>query len=150
MFFRKKVLLSLLSLALIIVPISYLNKSNKTKINFFIWQTNEISIGNLIGISLILGTTFSTAINILLINQTNNSKKDRDYFANENTFNDFEDPSNPKKPPERDIREVQPTVSVNYRVVKNSNSDEFNYENLENKNFYSDQDEDWDTTENEW
>ena len=150
MFFRRKVLLSLLSLAIIIVPISYLNKSNKTKINFFIWQTNEISIGNLIGISLILGTTFSTTLNILLINQTNISQKDRDYNANEKTFNDVENHSSQNKPPERDIRDAQPTVSVNYRVVKDSNINEFNYDETEKNDFYSDEDEDWNTSENEW
>ena len=50
-------------------------------------------------------------------------------------------------PPQRDIRETQPTISVNYRVVKNMNDNnvkkDSNYSNLDNK-------DDWDDTDNDW
>ena len=50
-------------------------------------------------------------------------------------------------PPQRDIRETQPTISVNYRVVKNMDDNNFkkdqNYSNPDNK-------DDWDNDDNDW
>ena len=49
-------------------------------------------------------------------------------------------------PPQRDIRETQPTISVNYRVVKNMNDNlkkDINYSNPDNEN-------DWDNSDNDW
>ena len=50
-------------------------------------------------------------------------------------------------PPQRDIRETQPTISVNYRVVKNMNDN-----NLKKDSDYSNQDnmDDWDNADNDW
>ena len=50
-------------------------------------------------------------------------------------------------PPQRDIRETQPTISVNYRVVKNMNDN-----NLKKDLNYSNQDikDDWDNADNDW
>ena len=49
--------------------------------------------------------------------------------------------------PQRDIRETQPTISVNYRVVKNMNDNNFkkdrNYSNPDSK-------DDWDNADNDW
>ena len=50
-------------------------------------------------------------------------------------------------PPESDLRETQPTISVNYRVVKNMNDNNFkkdrNYSNTDNE-------DDWDNADNDW
>ena len=55
--------------------------------------------------------------------------------------------SNVDIPPQRDIRETQPTISVNYRVVKNINDN-----NLKKDRNYSnpDNDDDWDNGDNDW
>ena len=56
--------------------------------------------------------------------------------------------ANVEMPPQRDIREAQPTVSVNYRVIKNTNEN-----NLKNDEYYSDKfdnEDDWENNENEW
>jgi hypothetical protein len=54
---------------------------------------------------------------------------------------------NVEMPPQRDIRETQPTISVNYRVVKNMNDNNFkkdlNYSNPDNE-------DDWDNADNDW
>ena len=54
---------------------------------------------------------------------------------------------NVEMPPQRDIRETQPTISVNYRVVKNMNDNNLkkdrNYSNPDNK-------DDWDNVDNDW
>ena len=54
---------------------------------------------------------------------------------------------NVEMPPQRDIRETQPTISVNYRVVKNTNDN-----NLKKEQSYSNQDsiDDWDNADNDW
>ena len=50
-------------------------------------------------------------------------------------------------PPQRDIRDTQPTISVNYRVIKNVKDNNLkkdgNYSNPDNK-------DDWDNTDNDW
>ena len=51
-------------------------------------------------------------------------------------------------PPERDIRDSQPTISVNYRVIKNT--EENNYERDKNYSSYSDSSDDWDNNESDW
>ena len=50
-------------------------------------------------------------------------------------------------PPQRDIRETQPTISVNYRVIKNVNDNNLNKDpNYSNPNNV----DDWDNTDNDW
>ena len=55
--------------------------------------------------------------------------------------------TNFEMPPQRDIRETQPTISVNYRVVKNMNDNNFKKDQS-----YSNQDikDDWDSADNDW
>ena len=51
-------------------------------------------------------------------------------------------------PPQRDIRDTQPTISVNYRVVKNMEESNFKRDkNLSNNN---DDIDDWDNDESDW
>ena len=68
-----------------------------------------------------------------------------DDFVSHNNEEDME--QNVEMPPQRDIRETQPTISVNYRVVKNMNDNNFkkdqNYSNPDNK-------DDWDNADNDW
>ena len=61
--------------------------------------------------------------------------------------NDEEMEPNFEMPPQRDIRETQPTISVNYRVIKNINDN-----NLKKDQSYSNQDfkDDWDNAEKDW
>jgi len=68
-----------------------------------------------------------------------------DDFVSNNNEEEME--SNVEMPPQRDIRETQPTISVNYRVVKNMNDN-----NLKKDPSYSNQDikDDWDNADNDW
>jgi hypothetical protein len=63
------------------------------------------------------------------------------------TKNEEDMESNVEMPPQRDIRETQPTISVNYRVVKNMNDN-----NSKKDQSYSNQDikDDWDNVDNDW
>ena len=51
-------------------------------------------------------------------------------------------------PPQRDIRETQPTISVNYRVVKNM--DDNNLKKDRNYSNNPDNKDDWDNGDNDW
>ncbi|WP_245151896.1 hypothetical protein [Prochlorococcus marinus] len=73
------------------------------------------------------------------------SENVEDEFVSTNNEEDKE--PNIVMPPQRDIRETQPTISVNYRVVKNMNDNnikkDLNYSNADNE-------DDWDNADNDW
>ena len=51
-------------------------------------------------------------------------------------------------PPERDLRDIQPTISVNYRVIKNNHENEFkDRKKAPNKTQYQD---DWNNNDSDW
>ena len=146
--FKKKYLLLTLFLIIIFQTLLYTNNNQKTSFRFFKWTIQEVSIGKLISISFFSGLFVSTLLNTTI---TNNSFSKKTF---ENVEDDFEShnneenmESNVEMPPQRDIRETQPTISVNYRVVKNMNDNNIkkdrNYSNTDNK-------DDWDNTDNDW
>ena len=56
--------------------------------------------------------------------------------------------SNVEIPPQRDIRDSQPTISVNYRIVQNgeenySKSDQYFSEKPDNQNDWVNENNDW-------
>ena len=51
-------------------------------------------------------------------------------------------------PPQRDIRDTQPTISVNYRVVKNT--EENNFKGVGDYSNSTDNKDDWDYDDNDW
>ena len=147
MIFKKKFLLLIISLIIILQTLLFLNNKQKTSFRYFKWTIQEISLGKLIGISFFSGLFITT----LLTTSFTSYKK--------NTFEDIEDsyepPNNEKDmnskidiPPERDIRDTQPTISVNYRVIKNSEDN--NYKRDQNFSNNSDKRDDWDNVDNDW
>ena len=147
MIFKKKFLLLIISLIIILQTLLFLNNKQKTSFRYFKWTIQEISLGKLIGISFFSGLFITT-----LLSTSFTSYK-------ENTFEDIEDsyepPNNEKDmnskidiPPERDIRDTQPTISVNYRVIKNSEDN--NYKRDQNFSNNSDKGDDWDNVDNDW
>ena len=147
--FKKRYLLLTLFLVIIFQILLYTNNNNKkTSFRYFKWTLQEVSIGKLISISFFSGLFISTLLNNT-INSTsfkkNTSENVEDDFESQNNGEDME--PNVEIPPQRDIRETQPTISVNYRVVKNMNDNnykkELNYSNKDNE-------DDWDNTDNDW
>ena len=147
MFFKRTFLL-LTFLIIIFQILLYTNNNQKTSFRYFKWTLNEISIGKLISISFFSGLFVSTLLNTT-ITTTSFRKKTlenvEDDFVSNN--NQEEKEPNVEMPPQRDIRETQPTISVNYRVVKNMNDN-----NLKKDQSYSNQDinDDWDNADNDW
>ena len=152
--FRKKYLLLIIFLLIIIQTLLYTNNSQKTSFRFF-ESVNEVSLGKLISISFFSGLFVSTLLNNSITSNKNktfkNIEEKYEGQLNEENYeklNNEEDmKSNIEMPPQRDIRETQPTISVNYRVVKNMNDNnlkkDLNYSNLDNM-------DDWDNADNDW
>ncbi len=146
--FKKKYLLLTLFVIIIFQILLYTNNNQKTSFRYFKWTLQEVSIGKLISISFFSGLFLSTLLNTT-ITSTSFRKKPfenmEDDFESQNNEEDIE--PNIEMPPQRDIRETQPTISVNYRVVKNMNDNNFkkdlNYSNKDNE-------DDWDNTDNDW
>ena len=146
--FKKKYLLLTLFLIIIFQILLYINNNQKTSFRYFKWNLQEVSIGKLISISFFSGLFVSTLLNTTITSSSFRKKtldNVEDDFVSNNDEEDME--QNVEMPPQRDIRETQPTISVNYRVVKNMNDNNFkkdqNYSNPDNK-------DDWDIADNDW
>ena len=147
MFFKKKSLLLTLLIIMTIQTILYTNNNQKTSFRYLKWNLQEVSIGKLISISFFSGLFISTLFNATIINAKKNTFENIE--ENYETLNNEEDiKSDVEMPPQRDIRDAQPTISVNYRVVKNMEENNFkgdkNYSNSPNT------EDDWDNDENDW
>ena len=135
-----------------IFTLSILNVKNPEKIKFYLftYKTEEISLGNLIAITFISGFSFSSVLS--LISKNNSQESLENNFTNYNEADksdkynsDQELNSNP--PPERDVRESQPTISVNYRFVDQDNN---SYSSQKTTNNSNNEDNDWVNYDNEW
>ena len=148
--FKKKYLLFSLFLIIIIQTLLYTNNNQKTSFRYFKWTLQEVSIGKLISISFFSGLFLSTLLNTTIASNTFRKKtfeNVEDDFGSQYYDKEEDLEQNVEMPPQRDIRETQPTISVNYRVVKNMNDNNFkkdlNYSNPDNM-------DDWDNADNDW
>ena len=145
--FKKNYLLLTLFLIIILQAFLYTNNNQTTSFRFLKLSVKEVSIGKLISFSFFSGLVISALLNTTNISYKKNNFENKE--ENNEPFNDEIDMnSNVEMPPQRDIREAQPTISVNYRVIKNTNET-----NLKNDGNYSDKfdnEDDWENNENEW
>ena len=146
--FKKKYLLLTIFFIIIFQILLYTNNNQKTSFRYFKWTLQGVSIGKLISISFFSGLFISTLLNTTFSNTSfrkNTFENVEDDFTSQNNEEDIE--PNVEMPPQRDIRETQPTISVNYRVIKNLNDNnskkDRNYSNPDNN-------DDWDNTDNDW
>ena len=136
---------------LIIQTLIYINNTQKSSFRYFIWNIQEIKIGKLIVFSFFSGLLVSTVLsNNKNLNEISNFKKDyveknEDY---ENIINDEDEETEVEPPPQRDIRDTQPTISVNYRVIKNSEDNYSKY--YKNRSDNSQNQDDWNIDSSEW
>ena len=147
MIFKKKFLLLTISLIIILQVLLQINNNQKSAFKYFKWTVQEISIGKLISISFFSGLFISTLLNTTIGGQKKITLENLE--ENFESLNDEEDMKpNIEMPPQRDIRDAQPTISVNYRVVKNNEENNLkkdqNYSNSFNK------EDDWDNYDNDW
>ena len=147
MIFKKKYLLLTIFLIIIFQILLYTNNNQRTSFRYFKWTVQEVSIGKLISISFFSGLLIST-----FLNSTNNINKKNTFENIEENYealdNEVDMKSNVEMPPQRDIRDSQPTISVNYRVVKNT--EENNLKRDQNYSNSPDNNDDWDNDANDW
>ena len=140
----------LLSLILLITfsTLIYVNNSKRTSFRYLIWNISEIRMGKLISISLVSGLIVSTLLNnAVFANNITSQRKDDEYENYEESQVEEEYSSKTEKPPERDIRDTQPTISVNYRVIKdNRDNEEVEIDSSENQKYQ----DDWVNSDKDW
>ena len=148
--FKKKYLLLTLFLIIIFQILIYKNNNQKTSIRYFKWTLQEVSIGKLISISFFSGLLIST-----ILNNTNNIYKKYTSQNSEKIDENYEpinieegSKTNIEMPPQRDIRDAQPTISVNYRVVKST--EENNLKRDRNYSNSTEKKDDWNYEDNDW
>ena len=147
MIFKKKYLLLPFFLIIIFQILLYTNNKERVSLRYLKWTVQEVSIGKLISISYFSGLFISTVLNTTFTGYKKNTLKNAE--ENYEPLSDEEDiKSNVEMPPQRDIRDSQPTISVNYRVVQNgeenySKSDQNFSDKPDNKNDWVNDDNDW-------
>ena len=146
MIFKKKFLLLILFFIIIFQALLYINNNQKTSFKYFKWNIQEASVGQLISISFFSGLFISTLLNTTFTSFKKNTFEEIE--ENYEPLNDEDLKSNIEMPPQRDIRDTQPTISVNYRVVKNTDENNLN----RGKNFSNspEKKDDWNYDDNEW
>ena len=147
MIFKKKFLLLTLFLIIILQTLLFVNNNQKTSFKIFNWTVREVSIGKLICISffsgLFISTLLKTTVTSYKKNISENIEENYESLDNEEDIS-----SNIEMPPQRDIRDAQPTISVNYRVVKNAEENNTKLDqNFSNK---TDNSDDWNDEDNDW
>ena len=140
---------------ILIFTLSIFNVKNPEKIKFYLFtsKNEQISLGNLITLTFVSGFTLSSLLT--LISKTNLQASSDDNFINydeieqkveNNTYQEFKS----DRPPERDVRESQPTISVNYRFV-DQDDDLYNSKNNSKKtNNVNNEDNDWLNNDDSW
>ena len=140
---------------ILIFTLSIFNVKNPEKIEFYLFTSKkeQISLGNLITLTFVSGFTLSSLLT--LISKTNLQASSDDNFINydeieqsveNNTYQEFKS----DRPPERDVRESQPTISVNYRFVDQDDDLYNSKNNLKKTNNVNNEDNDWLNNDDSW
>ena len=147
MIFKKKYLLLTILLIIIVQIALHTNNKQRSSFRYFKWTIQEVSIGKLINISffsgLLISTLLTTTISSYKKNVIENIEENYEPLNNEEDIK-----SNIDIPPQRDIRDAQPTISVNYRVVKNT--EENNLKKNQNYSNNPNNKDDWNNDDNDW
>ena len=148
--YKNKSIILCIFLIIIIQFLLLINNKTKTSFRYFIWNIEEVSIGRLICISFISGLLISFTLNNTLDNVVRtyprNEEGDKTNPENDNSI-DSQDRSY-EMPPERDLRDIQPTISVNYRVIKDNTENELKDRNQGSQN--TKYEDDWENEGSEW
>ena len=150
---KKKFIVFYIFFSILTLSIINIKNPEKTKFYLFTSKTEELSLGNLITITFISGFTFSSLLTLFTNN--NSQKLLDDNFINDDENDKAHDYNFSKeleydRPPERGIRESQPTVTVNYRFI-DQNDNSHGSKNIKNTtDNLNNEDEDWFNNDNEW
>ena len=150
--FKTKNLILSIFLIIIVQILLLINNRQKATFRYLIWNIQDVSIGRLIIFSFVSGLLMSSLLNKTVINNipTNHvfDKKDETTHNDDDSIerDDINEPNDIT--PERDLRDPQPTISVNYRVIKNKGDNEFTnrYDTINNSQYV----DDWNNDDSEW
>ena len=150
--YKKNIIISLL--VLVTIALTSLNVNNKTKTNLYLFTTKieQISLGNILIFSFLSGYTFSS-IFVFISNYKKLSKhqfkvsNEDKYEPSSRVSDEIDNVDN--RPPERDIRDSQPTISVNYRFIDKSDG-KYASQNDKNNSYQERYEDDWNDTKNDW
>ena len=138
-----------------VLTLCIFNIKNPEKVKFYLFTSKieEISLGNLITASFISGLTFSTLLTLISKNSLQESL--RDNLINEEEIDEFDEnifiqELESDRPPERDVRQSQPTISVNYRFVDQDKDSYSSQSTKKTKNNLNNEENDWVNYDNEW
>ena len=147
---NRKLIAFYIFFSIFILSILNLKNPEKTKFYLFTSKTEEISLGNLITMTFIAGFSFGSVLT--LISKNNSQELLENNFTNyeeidKSDENNISQNLNSNPPPERDVRDSQPTISVNYRFVDQDNNSYSSKKTTDNPN---NEDNDWVNYDNEW
>ena len=150
---NKKTITASIFFSIFILSIINLKNPEKTKFYLFTSKTEEISLGNLITMTFIAGFSFSSVLS--LISKNNSQELLENNFTNyeeidKSDENKFNQDLNSNPPPERDVRDSQPTISVNYRFVDQDNNSYGSKNTKEIIDNPYNEENDWLNNDNEW
>ena len=149
---NKKIKILGIFLIVSILIILLINNRTKTSFRYFIWNIEEVSIGRLISISFISGLLMSSILNKTLDNNartySKNDEDDKTYNDNDYSIKNDENNESFEMPPVRDLRDPQPTISVNYRIIKDNGENELN--DRKQRSQKAKYEEDWYNNDSEW
>ena len=154
---KKNLLISIFLFTTITLSILNLKNTSKTSLYLLNLKTEKLTLGSLITLSFLAGITTSFTFSYLTSSKNenkmfNNEKKDINSERLQENFSENNTEINESindRPPERDIRDSQPTISVNYRVIKQNNAgvNDVNEGFIDDK--YQNYD-DWEESESNW
>tara|TARA_B100000212_G_scaffold298454_1_gene242680 strand:+ start:319 stop:777 length:459 start_codon:yes stop_codon:yes gene_type:complete len=149
----KKNFIVFISLSILILSILNIKNPEKTKVYLFTSEIKELSLGNLITIAFFSGFTISTLLT--LISKNNSNESSRDFSINDEEIDksykdNFSQGLEYDRPPQRDVRESQPTISVNYRFVDQDDNSYNSKNTKKTMDNINSEDNDWANKENEW
>ena len=154
---KKNLIILIFLLTTITLSIINLKNTSKTYLYFLNFKTEKLTLGSFITLSFLAGFTSTFTFSYLTSSKNENkifNDEGRDInsetlqgnFIDNNT--EINTSSN-DRPPERDIRDSQPTISVNYRVIKQNNTEVNDNDKGYIDNKYKNYD-DWEEIESNW
>ena len=154
---KKNFIILIFLLITITLSIINLKNTSKTYLYFLNFKTEKLTLGSFITLSFLAG--FTTTFTFSYLTSSKNERKmfnEKKIDINSETIQDDFIEKNinlnesiKERPPERDIRESQPTISVNYRVIKQNNNEVNDVEEGYTDNKYQNYD-DWEEIESNW
>ena len=150
---KNKIIVFFIFFSILILSIFNIKNPEKTNIYLFTSKIEKISLGNLISLAFISGFTISSLLT--LISKNNLQESVDDYLTNydeieESVKDNISQELEYDRPPERDIRESQPTISVNYRFVDQDSNSYSSKNSRETQNNLNNDNNDWVNNDNEW